>query len=84
MTSCQNLKQTPANQSNGYDATGKRLDKIQVNAFQSLFKIKVDGGMDRAVAFATAITQTSDIVFDAAKIEQPELIAAWPFKGMRR
>ena len=49
------------NQTRGDGNTG---NLIQVNAFKSLFRIKVRCGTEKYMAFAEAIVQSADDVFD--------------------
>lgn len=57
-------------------------DRVQIEGFRSLFllRLKPDQNgrrMDRLLAFATAIRDTSDDVFQKALEHRPELIKQW-------
>ena len=53
-----------------------RRDMLQVRAFETLFKHRVDEqGID--MAFASAITDTSDDTFGEAVLKRPELVEQW-------
>ena len=73
-------KKTCANQGQG---TGVILNPIQVEAFQSLFRAKVRGGMSNLEAFVEAIVQTSDVVFAVMKKKNADLIAIYDEKRER-
>ena len=55
----------------------KTIDRLQVTAFQSLFKIRRASGMSVEVAFASAIVDTSNNTMGEAISRRPDLIKEW-------
>lgn len=53
-------------------------NRIQVDAFRSLFKTKIAVGMDNMQAFAEAVVQTGDKAYAEAVEKRSHLIARLP------
>ncbi len=65
------------------EPTLSKNDRLQVRAFQMLYDLrKLEQGCD--IAFASAVTDTSDEVFQRAIRRRPEMINQWEREFLSR